>query len=226
MLRENAWKIIGPVTQQPHQPGLLFVGFKAWSGPQAGPEDPLREHLIEHVTRAVWDLEDGRLALAAMECDSTGEALERLADQLEDNQLAEVPPGPGDLGEVSFVHPTGVSPAVFFVRGNLMLSVFSFARAPAEVFPFARELDAALSSRPKQVREDGLEVTEEGQMIHARAVWAGPDAYLQFFAPGATLLKRGSSVEVRGEPAEVEIYAIERGREIYGRRLLRKGTIR
>jgi hypothetical protein len=209
MEREKTEQAIASVLDSPAEPGLLFVGFKAWSTEAPGQsDDALRERLAPSSSRAVWNVPDGRLALTATEYDS-----------VEANQLADVPEGPDDLGEASFVHPPEAPPAAFFVRGNLVLSVASFGPAPVDVLPFAREVDGALAARPEDYREDGIDVAHEGRIIRATARWGGPDAYLKFMAPGAVLRKRDDAVEVDGDAEEVAVYVEEPGRETYGRRL-------
>ena len=144
MQREISMKAITRVLGQPRDPGLLLRGVQAWTVPQPNGVLALREQLDENSTRAVWDLERGRIALTVTEHNSLQDALNALADELEANQLAELPLGPADLGEISFVHPVNAPPAVFFVRGNLTLGVHSFSREPVDVLSFARRVDEAL----------------------------------------------------------------------------------
>lgn len=221
MERAIALESIVSARERPRRPDLLFVGFKAWAGPAAGRGAPLRERLDDANTRAIWDMADGRLVLGVAEYDSVDDALEGLARRMEANKLEEIPTAPPDLGEIGFVHPEGLPPAAFFVRGNLVLSVVSFSREPVEVLAFAQLLDAELLARPEQVHEGGLEIAEESGLIRARARWGGSDAYLKFVAPGTTLRKREDGVQVEGEPSEIEIYVIEPGRATYGRKLTR-----
>lgn len=221
MKREETLEAIGPVRQNPAAPGLLVVGFRAWSAawPETASADPLREELEVGTTRAVHDVEGGRLALTAREHDSLEDALEGLADTLEANQLAELPRGPDGLGEAAFVHPPQAPPAAFFVRGNLVLSVTSFGAGPVDALPYARRIDAELAERPAEVREDGIEVVEEGKTLRVEARWAGPDAYLKYMAPGGRLRKAEDGVVVEGEPEAVEVFVVERGRPTRGRRI-------
>ena len=53
-----------------------------------------------------------------------------LLEILAKNQLARLPEGPADLGDVAFVHPEGVTPAAFWVIGSLCVSVASFGPKP------------------------------------------------------------------------------------------------
>lgn len=146
MQREISMKAIAPVLERARESSMIpGIGTaKAWAGPQPEGVLALQERLDANSTRAVWDLERGRIALTVTEHRSTRDALNALADELEANQLAELPLGPPDLGEISFVHPPEAPPAVFFVRGNLTLSVHSFSRERVDVLPFARRVDEAL----------------------------------------------------------------------------------
>lgn len=147
MRREEAMKAIEPVLARVRESGGRSPGkgaAEAWAGPQPGGVLTVQERLDENSTRAVWDLERGRIALTVTEYGSVQDALNGLADQLEANQAAVVPVGPPDLGEISFVHPPEAPPAVFFVRGNLVIAVYSFSRENVEVVPFARRVDEAM----------------------------------------------------------------------------------
>ncbi len=215
MRREDSMKAIEPVMARPRETGLLLVDFKAWSGPQPDGPATVREHLGKASTRAVWDQPRGRLALTATEHTSIRDALQALADELEANQLAEVPRGPEDLGEISFVHPPIAPPAVFFVRGNLTLAVYSFGRERVDVLPFARRLDADLRARPEAARDGGLDVTLDNNILRAQPKWRGPDGYLKVIAPGASLRKEGEGIAVEGDASAAEVFYIEPGRETY-----------
>lgn len=221
MQREKTLEAIGPARQDPEMPGLLLVGFRAWAvgPPESASGEPMREDLNPGRSRAVYDVAGGRIALDVVEHDSMEESFEGLADHLENNQLAEVPRGPQGLGEISFHHPEEAPPAAFFVRGNLVLSVLSFGHEPVEVMPYARRVDSELAGRPEEFREDGLEVTKKGPVLRARPRYGGPDTYLKFLAPGGRLRKEEDGVVIEGHPDFVEVFAVERGRETFGRRL-------
>ena len=146
MQRELSMKVIGPVLERSREGGARVTGYQAWAAPQAGAL-AMREQLDENSSRAVWDLERGRIGLTVTEHASTAAALNALADDLEANQLAELPRGPEDLGEISFVHPPPAPPAVFFVRGTLTLAVYSFGREHVDVLSFARSVDDDVRQR-------------------------------------------------------------------------------
>jgi hypothetical protein len=212
MQRENSMKAIAPVLDHPRDPGLLLVGFKAWSGPQPDSEPALREELDATSTRAVWDLGRGRIAFTVNEHRSVEDALNALADELDANQLADVPRGPGDLGEISFVHPPNAPPAVLFVLGNLTLGVYSFGREAVDVVPFARRVDAELRARPSDAREGGIDVRRGDRGILVKPQYAG-EGYVKVFAPRAKVRKFGEEIVIDGPEDAVEIYYVEPGRE-------------
>ncbi|HEV7241870.1 MAG TPA: hypothetical protein VGQ36_21745 [Thermoanaerobaculia bacterium] len=216
MLRDESNKAIEPVIANPKNAGLLIIGFKAWAAPQP-PEGALqaREPLSTRRSRAVWDLQRGRVALTVSEYSSLREALTGLGVELEYNQLLEVPRGPEDLGEISFVHPREAPPAAFFVRGNLLLAVHSFGRESVDVLPFARQLDADLQSRPSEARDGGIDLDVDDRGFRAVPKWRGADGYLKVFAPGAELYLEGDAVRVSAGPEEVVVYSLEPGRETY-----------
>lgn len=219
MRREEAMKELEPVLARPREAGLLLIGFNAWSGPQPDGQTTVREHLGRTSTRAIWDRQRGRVALTVTEFASAREAIASLADELESNQLATVPRGPDDLGEISFVHPAEAPPAVFFARGNLRVAVYSIGHEPVDVVPFARRVDAELRARPEQAREGGVDVRSEKGVLRATPRWRGPDGYLKVIAPGAELRKQDDAVVVEGAAAAVEVFYIEPGRETYSARV-------
>ncbi len=208
---ETHRKTISPVLAHRREPGLLLSGFKAWSGPQPDSELSLREELGANSTRAVWDLGRGRIAFTVTEHPSVEDALQALADDMEANPLAEVPGGPEDLGEISFVHPPNTPPAVFFVRGNLKLGVFSFGREAVDVVPFARRVDADLRARPADAREGGIDVRRGDRGIVVRPKFGGR-GYMKVFASARKVRKAGEEI-VLDEDVAAEIYYVELGRE-------------
>lgn len=215
MQRDLSNEAIEPVIANPKNAGLLFIGFKAWAAPRPDGASPERQQLSARRSRAVWDLQQGRVALTASEYPSLTDALRGLGVELEHNQLREVPRGPEDLGEISFVHPREAPPAAFFVRGNLALAVHSFGREPVDVLPFARQLDADLQSPPRDAREGGIELAYDDRGFRAVPKWRGPDAYVKVMSPSATLSLDGDLVRIGGARGEFTVYSLEPGRETY-----------
>jgi hypothetical protein len=219
MRSEESMKAIEPLIARPKTAGLLVIGFKAWAVPGA-PESELglREQLAPGSTRAVWNLlrsRDARIAVTATEHASVRDALRALAQELEGNQLATLPRGPEEVGEISFVHPPEAPPAIFFVTGNLTIGVFSFGREPVDVLPAARSMDADLRKEPQASREGGIDVFFVEREVHVKPKWEGPDGYLKVISPSSDLRKEGDTITGIAEQ-DAHVYYIEPGRETYG----------
>lgn len=100
-------------------------------------------------TREEWrspEHPDESLAIELVRCDSPEDALAALLERLDQDELAEIPPGPSELGHVSFAHPEGVPPAVYFVRGSVFVAVMSAGPRAAPALAWARRIDARLGS--------------------------------------------------------------------------------
>jgi hypothetical protein len=223
--RLDVEQILGRI---PPGPSELFRGVVAWPGDVAGWRRASRETLAETpgrvVRRTVWDHPEGpdrRLAVDVIECASVRGAVEALADRLEWNELATLPEGPRGLGIAAFAHPEGVPPAVFFVRANLCVSVVSFARRSTPVVPVAERLDRRLATPPAAAPPTlHLEATRRFRGMVTLAVRPSlslvEDGYLRYEASGADLEVRDDDVVVirrTPAPAQVQVFAIEPGRE-------------
>ncbi len=231
----------------PADRAVYYVGFSpsasALSGWRRSTIEDLSEAHAMPVRRTIWDPAkepesgDGPVTVARMivdvtECPSASGAIDALAELLYWNELAELPAGPTDLGEVSFVHPEGLPPAAFFVRGNLLISAISFGNAPAPTTEVARDLDQGLTQRPEKSRQvltfesDRAPLKAGGQATVRFAVpWTlGDEGYLALFAEGGTLERSDDryllTPAVEGSDVVLEVFAIEPGRETYGGRLV------
>ena len=211
-------KAIEPLIARPKTAGLLVIGFKAWAvAGEPESELALHEQLAPGSTRAVWNLRknsDARVAVTATEHASVRDALRALAQELEGNQLATLPRGPEEIGEISFVHPREAPPAVFFVTGNLTIGVFSFGRELVDVLPVARKVDADLRERPQSAREGGIDVDLAERGVRVKPKWEGRDGYLKVIAPASDLHKEGDTITGLEEP-DAHVYYVEPGRETY-----------
>jgi len=218
MRSEESMKAIQPLIARPKTAGLLVIGFKAWAVPgEPESELALREQLTPASTRAVWNLRmspDARLAITATEHASARDALRALAQELEGNQLATLPRGPEDIGEISFVHPQEAPPAIFFVTGNLTIGVFSFGREFVDVLPAARTMDTDLREKPQWAREGGINVFFAERDVRVKPKWEGRDGYLKVIAPSADLRKEGDTITGIAEH-DAYVYYVEPGRETY-----------
>lgn len=206
----------------------LFRGVVPWAEDVGGWRRASRETLAETagrvVRRTIWDdpqASDQRLVVDVIECVSAREAVTALADRLEWNELAQLPPGPAGLGVASFVHPDGVPPAVFFARANLCVSVVSFGRRATPALPTAERIDRRLTAPPPSaVSSLRLESarTRAGEPVALSLglpFTLADDGYLRYVAAGGALEIRDDDVVViPSAPAEtrVSVYAIEPGR--------------
>ena len=69
-----------------------------------------------------------------------------------------------------------------------------------------------LESRPATARAEGLSFTVTQNIIR-QIPFGGSDAYLKVFEPGAELRKTDDAIVVSGDVANVEVFAVEAGRE-------------
>ena len=170
------------------------------------------------------------MLIDVVETASAEAAIAALGERLSWNQLAELPEGPADIGYGSFVHPEGVPPGVFFILGNLCISVVSYARGPVDVLPWAKRLADRLRERPDvSSMSIALEVDRakakigERMNLDYRLPWSrGEDGFTKLFAEGASLSgsdKRIAAVGTRRGKITVEIFSLEPGRETYGGKL-------
>src|SRR5262249_50432132 len=154
---------------------------------------------------------------------SLAQAQKCLLEALANNQLTRLPEGPNDLGEVSFIHPEGVPPAVFWVTGNLCVSVCSLGRTRLPVLDWAYRLQARMLDRPKVRRLDlaltpskaRLSVEEEVAVGVSLPRPLGEDGYYKLLAAGGELLFKGEEIFVRAQQKGelvVEAFAVEPGR--------------
>ena len=72
--------------------------------------DPLQSNAIQ----AIHD--DHTLGRTEVSTQGDNQSLSNLHSLLRWNQLRDLPEGPAGLGTASFMHPEGVSPAIFFAR--------------------------------------------------------------------------------------------------------------
>jgi hypothetical protein len=226
----------------PEDRGEYFLGFAFWEEDSEGwtreSRESLREGPARPLTRTVWNNptdRDARVLIDVVECSSAADALEALVDRLLNNQLQQVPPGPGGLGEASFAHPKGVPPAIFFVRGNLCISVISFGRTGVALDRWADRVTARLADRPYVERwtlplEAETPTATVGRQFAVR--FSGPkkldeSGHIKFLVSGAAVVRfdgtqsGGRLILIAKSPGEVLVESIvtEPGRPASGGRL-------
>jgi len=213
MRMDKAMNAIDPVVAGARAEGLLILGFNAWIVAPDGMNTPdVRETIVPVRTRALWA--DQRVTTTELE--SSEAALHSLALELDANQLSELPLGPTDLGNVSFVHPDRVAPAVFFVRANVLVTITS---RNTDVLPLAYRIDAELRARPQDnVREGGIDLQVQPDAkqttISIKPQWRFDEGYVKVIAKGVALAKAGKEVVAEGK-GPIEVFVVEKGRETY-----------
>jgi len=209
----------------------LFLGFTPWQQDAQGWNLSIREKLAsppgKSIRRTVWDSQDNRNArvlIDIIECSSAADAIEALLEELAANQLARLVEAAPHLGVASFVHPEGVPPAVFFVRGNICIRVISFARSAVAVIPWAERLNERLNNEPRveqnrlvlESNRKSVATGEEAPIFYTLPWMLGGDGFLKFLGSGGILVAREGRLffkaSKRGE-AQIRGYALEPGRE-------------
>jgi hypothetical protein len=218
----------------PEERGEFFAGFLPWAEDIGDWKRSARQAFAAPgdrlLLRTIWDNpedREARVLIDVMECESASDAVEALADRLEANQLAEIPEGPRSLGLASFRHPPSAPPALFYVHGNLAITVTSFGRKPVDVSNIASRLDLKLGERP--IPEVPLlrvypllQVTSSAKSGDDVVVGLNlptrkrEDSYLKVFVTGGTIARRKGQLVTRSTATgqiEIEAFLIEPGAE-------------
>jgi hypothetical protein len=215
----------------PKDEGELFIGFLPFQQEMKDWQPAMQEHLLEEgsrpLRRSVWNQteeKDRRVLIDVAECSSAEQAMESLVIRLEGNELAQLDKGPDDLGTLSFMHPEGLPPAVFFTRGNLCVSVVSIAKKPVDVIKLAHILNQRMHDQPKIARDIILLTPEQDHVKVGQAVsvsyrlpWKlAEQGYLKFVVLGGSISREKDSLIIIGSKPgtlQLEVVAIEPGRE-------------
>jgi hypothetical protein len=217
----------------PEDRGEFFAGFLPWAEDMAEWKRSARETFAEKgsrtLLRTIWDNpedRESRVLIDVVECVSAADAVEALADRLEANQLAEIPGGPEALGLGSFQHPEFAPPALFYVHGNLAITVTSFGRKAVDVSDIASRLDTKLGERPTPAVSflrayPMLQVepyAKPGEVVLVLNLPARKreDSYLKVFVTGGTITRRDGLLVMHSKTAgqiEIEAFLVEPGSE-------------
>jgi hypothetical protein len=220
----------------PEDRGEFFAEFSPWPEDVGEWKRSAREKFAEKndrtLIRTVWDNpedRESRVLIDVVECVSAADAVEALGDRLQANQLAEIPEGPQALGMGSFRHPEFAPPALFYVHGNLAITVTSFGRKPVQVSNIASRLDAKLSERPipadtflraYPMLQTQLQAKPGDDVVLRLNLPARKreDSYLKVFVTGGTIARReGKLVTHSKTPGQIEVEAflVEPGAQAY-----------
>ncbi|MCP4339690.1 MAG: hypothetical protein GY799_12565 [Desulfobulbaceae bacterium] len=215
----------------------MFVGFSPSEQDMKDWQHTMKENLLEDASRplrrSVWnhpDSSDRRALIDVAECSSAEEAMKSLVTRLEGNELARLNKGPDDLGTISFMHPEGSPPAVFYTRGNLCISVISIAPQPVEVLKLAQTLNLRLQSQSKiasdiiqfKPGQDHAKVGEDVSVSYQLLWKLAEQGYLKFTVHGGSIARKKDSLIITGSKPgvlQLEAIAIEPGREPDGGKL-------
>ncbi len=220
--------------QNPEEITIVLTNFVPWPEDCLGWNRTSLEFFTEAETRqlrrTIWDdpqNSDSRVLIDVYETPSFSQAQEYLIELLANNQLERLPDGPKDLGRISFIHPEGVAPAAFWIRGNLCLSIHSFGRKMVDAIEWSHRLDSRILDKPEVDRftvtlsseEERVNVEQEVEISFSFPWQIGEDGYCKFFATGGDLYFKGKQLYFRANnlgEAVIEALALEAGRESYG----------
>lgn len=222
---------------RPSDRSILLENFSLW--PEALSDWMLTSlHVIiqspiSYLIRAVADHKsdkDSRLLIDVYVNPDLCNAYEDLLQLLAGDQLGLVPRGPDDLGNISFIHPEGLSPATYFVRGNICIAIINFGRKIIATIDLAYGIDRFISSKPaasRLVEAQVLTFTQSGPDDLFKITHTLPPlskaGYYKFFSTGGELLFKGEELYFRAQQAGeavIEAFALEPGQEAYAERLV------
>lgn len=170
-----------------------------------------------------------RLLIVRYENANLEHASENLIQVLANNQVGRLTRGPDDLGDVSFMHPTGSPSAVFMSRDNVCLCFTSFGKCEVDVVPFAYLLDSRITDKPVMANTRQLEQSRSRvssgmeSMIATSLRLKTEEGYFKFFADSGSLFFEGDQVYIRAEgtgEVGVEVFAIESNGEVQKERMV------
>ncbi|HEX6096877.1 MAG TPA: hypothetical protein VF432_11180 [Thermoanaerobaculia bacterium] len=146
----------------------------------------------ERSSRAQWERGRETLILQVAEYDSLEAAGDGLARYLAKNQLVALPPGPAQVGEISYQQPAVVEQMIYFVRANLVAIVSGNAGRDA-IDPFAAAVDQYILQYPAKPQSATFRYSVSGTgTTYALAVSpAQPPTgfFYKFWAGGASLAR-------------------------------------
>lgn len=149
------------------------------------------------VSRGLWtNPANASISVQLTEYDTPEAAAEGLATMLADNQLIDLPRGPARLGEISFVQPETVGPAINFVRANVAVLVSATGPDPTHALQAAFDVDDYILQFPQKAGPAAfrLNVATDGKDYAIQFNPPQPPAnfFYQFRTGGASLvLKEG-----------------------------------
>ena len=214
------------LAQKPVNGSLLLLSLDAWDVPILPGWNEIRRDggsLIDETTdtQVIYRNNNNpnqKIQISTYARGSREEAGLALADVLEHDQLAELVPGPKGLGDVSFAHPPGVPPAVFFFRANICAVVASFGSGDVDVAAPAGLLDDAIGAWPQKAKPGALALTAAPSTVpRAFILRVTPDAappgqFYQFWSGAGALTYDQDAVTLtfaKGESMQAAVYVFQ-----------------
>lgn len=214
------------LAQKPVNGSLLLLSLDAWDVPLLPGWSEIRRDggsLIDETTDTQVTYRNNndpnqKIQISTYARGSREEAGLALAQVLEYDQLAELVPGPTGLGDVSFAHPPGVPPAVFFFRANIAAVVASFSSGDVDVTVPARVLDDVIGGWPQKAKPGALDVTAAPSptpRTYVLRVTPGappPGEFQQFWSGAGALTYHEDVITVtfaKGETMQTTVYVYQ-----------------
>jgi len=214
----------------PSDRGELFIGYRPATLPgkwQEQFQQTIEKRQGRHLYRNVFEVADGAtggVVVEVVECASARDAVDELMETLEENQAAELRPGPEPLGPAAFSNPEQAPAAIFFVRGNLRISIMSQSKDDDGVDEWLGMIQQDLNLEPVETRGrfEIKPARAEGtrERVNYEFPWkVGPEGWFKFVSSGASIERGEQPGELILGPAKAEVtvkgWVIERGRESY-----------
>jgi len=214
----------------PSDRGELFIGYRPVTVPgkwqeqfhQSIDKKPARYH--NRIVFEAVDGTNGNVVVEVVECASARDAVDELMETLDENQAAELRPGPESLQPAAFSNPEQAPAALFFVRGNLRISIMSQSKEHDGVDEWLDLIQQDLNLEPDDTRgrfeiKPG-EAEEKVKRVNYVFPWkVGPGGWFKFISIGASIERGEQPGDLILGPTNTEVtvkgWVIERGRESY-----------
>jgi hypothetical protein len=219
---------------------MLLKGFAPWRQDFPGWEQISKESFgnayQSHLTRTLWESmanKKARVLIDVYETANHFQACEKLICILNNNQLALLPEGPSDLADVSFVHPENQPPAIFMVRGNICLNLYSFGEVAVALLTWAYQFDTRINDMP-EAEHSTQKLSLTGYWVEDEQAWriessvpsqVEEECYYKFFAVGGELFLKSQELYFlpRQGNGTIKGFAIGPNRIPYGGGLVLRG---
>jgi hypothetical protein len=208
-MNESLPLIQSKVSVPPAGGSLLLYGMQAaytmpstaWTIVQQVDADP---QVTPRYSRAIFQSTgDSSQALLVKidEYDSATEGKAGLAASLTKNQLASLASST-TVGDICFTGPSQFAPLIYFLRGNIVVTVTNFGKTVADVQTAASGIDAMLTAVPAKYSRGTISIeaqssTESGVfLVKYSPASPKPSQYFTFFANTAIPFRKNLSLYV------------------------------